>query len=135
MGASKKAIDILEEDLVTAKGFINGLVKATHPTMSNGADLDALNAKAFEVFDEALQKFVGNAPSGLRNIKMYEWLGMQVMQATTDAVYGPSNPMRDAENLKAWQSVAFPRGSHSILRRLLTRPQVKDRWLTDSIFL
>lgn len=103
MGASKKAIAILEEDLVTEKGFINGMVKATHPTMSNGPDLDALNAKTFEVFDEALRKFDDNAPSGPRTINMYEWLGKQIMRATTDAVYGPSNPMRDAENLKAWQ--------------------------------
>lgn len=103
MGASKEAVAIMEQDLVTEKGFINGMVKATHPTMSNGPDLDALNAKAFEILNKSLQEFVGAAPSEKRTINMYEWLGKQIMRATTDAVYGPANPMQDAENLKAWQ--------------------------------
>lgn len=103
MGASKEAIAILEQDLVTEHGFINGMVKATHPTMSNGPDLDALNARAFAVLDEALQELERDAPPASRTINMYEWLGKQIMRATTEAVYGPSNPMREAENLKAWQ--------------------------------
>lgn len=103
MGASKEAVAIMEQDLVTEHGFINGMVKVTHPTMSNGADLDALNAKAFEIFDKSLQEFVSDARSEKRTINMYEWLGKQIMRATTDAVYGSANPMRDAENLRAWQ--------------------------------
>lgn len=34
---------------------------------------------------------------------MFEWIGAQIMRATTDAVYGPDNPMRQTENLEAWQ--------------------------------
>lgn len=99
MGASKEAVAIMNEDLVTEKGFINGMVKATHPTMSNGPALDALNAKAFEILDEALEAFA-NAPA---SVNMYEWIGKQIMRATTDAVYGPNNPMREARNLAAWE--------------------------------
>lgn len=99
MGVSKESIAILNEDLVTEKGFINGMVKATHPTMSNGPALDALNTKAFEVLNESLEDF-GRAP---RCVDMYEWIGQQIMRATTDAVYGPANPMKEAHNLEAWQ--------------------------------
>lgn len=55
MGASKDAVAVLEHDIVSEHGFVNGMVKATHPTMSNGPALDALNVKAFEVFDETLE--------------------------------------------------------------------------------
>lgn len=57
MDASKDAIAILEHDLVTERGFINSMVEVSHPAMSNGLALDALNAEAFEVFDEALKQF------------------------------------------------------------------------------
>ncbi|KAI4863881.1 putative 25-hydroxycholesterol 7-alpha-hydroxylase [Hypoxylon rubiginosum] len=97
MGVSKETIAILEHDMVTESGFVNGMVKATHPTMSNGPALDALNAKAFEVFDDTLSGLT--APT---NISMFKWIDGQIMRATTDAVYGPSNPMRDARNLEAW---------------------------------
>ncbi|KAM0809414.1 putative Cytochrome P450 [Seiridium cardinale] len=97
MGVSKDSIGILELDMVTESGFVNGMVKATHPTMSGGPALDALNSKAFEVFDAALGGFDGRT-----TISMFEWINKQIMHATTDAVYGPANPMRDARNLEAW---------------------------------
>lgn len=99
MGVSKEAVAIMNEDLVSEKGFINGMVKATHPTMTNGPALDALNTKAFQIFDDALEEFTTKPAS----VNMYEWIGKQLMRATTDAVYGPSNPMREARNLTAWQ--------------------------------
>lgn len=65
MGASKDSVAILKHDMVTEHGFVNGMVKVTHPTMSNGPALDALNDKVFEVFDEALR----NSPT---TVNMYE---------------------------------------------------------------
>ncbi|KAI2472350.1 putative 25-hydroxycholesterol 7-alpha-hydroxylase [Annulohypoxylon bovei var. microspora] len=97
MGVGKDSVAILEDDMVTESGFVNGMVKATHPTMSNGPALDALNAKAFSVFDQTLTGF--DAPT---IIPMFEWIDKQIMRATTDAVYGPSNPMRDVRNLEDW---------------------------------
>ena len=37
------------------------MVKATHPTMSNGPALDALSAEAFKVFDEALKQYASGS--------------------------------------------------------------------------
>lgn len=96
MGASKDSVAVLEHDMVTEHGFVNGMVKVTHPTISNGPALDALNNKVFKVFDEAL----GHPPA---TVAMYEWVDKVIMRATTDAVYGSSNPMRDSRMLEAWQ--------------------------------
>lgn len=103
MGVSRKATAILQEDLVSDEGFINGMVKATHPTMSSGPDLDLLNIKAFEVFNQGLQDLVHGSSTSNSAISMYDWVGKQIMRATTDAVYGPLNPMQHEENLRAWQ--------------------------------
>ncbi|ROW04786.1 hypothetical protein VMCG_04891 [Cytospora schulzeri] len=83
--------------MVTEHGFVNGMVKATHPTMSNGPALDALNDKVFEVFDKALE----DSPT---TVTMYEWIGKLIMRGTTDAIYGPSNPMRNSRMLEAWHT-------------------------------
>ncbi|KAK2605504.1 hypothetical protein N8I77_008337 [Diaporthe amygdali] len=97
MGASKEAIAIMERDMVTEHGFMSGMVKATHPTTSNGPALDALNTRAFEVFNETLGQLT--LPT---TVNMYNWIGKMIMNATTEAIYGPSNPMKDARSLEAW---------------------------------
>lgn len=99
MGAGKDAMAIIESDLVTEDGFINGMVKATHPTMSSGPALDALNARAFEVFDRALDRFA----SSPAKVPLWDWVSALIMSATTEGIYGPSNPMRETENLTAWK--------------------------------
>ncbi|CAG8961193.1 hypothetical protein HYFRA_00013248 [Hymenoscyphus fraxineus] len=96
MGASKGAVALMNRDLVTENGFINGMVKATHPTMIKGPALNALNSKVFEIFDDALRFEV---PS---TVNLFEWVGRIIMHATTGAIYGSSNPMRDEKNLEAW---------------------------------
>jgi hypothetical protein len=97
MGASKSTVAIMKHDMVTELGFVKGMVKAIHPTLTNGPLLNALNAKAFKVFDNTLKQLV--FPT---HISMYEWIDNQIMRATTDAVYGPFNPMRDTQILAAW---------------------------------
>lgn len=98
MGTSKDVIAIMKYDMITEHGFVEGMIKSTHPTMNNGQSLDSLNAKAFEIFDQSLRRF--SVPT---TVYMFEWISEYIIRATTDAVYGPYNPMRDAENLEAWQ--------------------------------
>lgn len=92
MGASKDGITILEHDMVTDHGFVNDMIKATHPTMSNGPALDNLNSQAFQIFDETLSQI-----SRLTTVNMLEWIGEQIMQVTTDVIYGPQNHMRNPQ--------------------------------------
>lgn len=67
---------------------------------SNGPALDNLNARAFEAFDEAMREFANTTGT---TVNLFHWIGAQIMRATTDAVYGPRNPMRETKNLDAWQ--------------------------------
>ena len=97
MGASQKALAIMKSDMVTEQGFMGAMVKATHPTMSSGPALDDLTTRTFEVLDKALRRIA--SPT---TVSMYDWIGRLVMQATTEAIYGPSNPMRESRNLEAW---------------------------------
>ncbi|KAK2612672.1 hypothetical protein QQS21_001289 [Conoideocrella luteorostrata] len=99
MGVGKDTVAILERDMITKSGFVNGMAKSIHPTLSNGPALDALSAKVFEVFNGAMGEFT--APT---TISMFQWIDKQIMLATTDAVYGSSNPMRDDQNLAAWHN-------------------------------
>ncbi|TVY39967.1 hypothetical protein LCER1_G008990, partial [Lachnellula cervina] len=96
MGASNEAVAILKHDMITEHGFVHGMFKSTHPTM-NGPALDVLNAKTVEVFDKALRQFA--TPT---KVNLFEWIGKQIMRATTDAIYGPFNPMREDQNIEAW---------------------------------
>ncbi|KAK8012305.1 hypothetical protein PG991_009680 [Apiospora marii] len=100
MGVSKATIAIMNRDLVSEKGFVNGMAKATHPSMNNGPSLDRLNGEAFRVFNRTLEQIESDSAG---NIAMFKWVERQVMLATTDAVYGPASPMRDSRNLDAWQ--------------------------------
>ncbi|KAK8136706.1 cytochrome P450 [Apiospora sp. TS-2023a] len=99
MGVSKATVAIMNRDLVTENGFVNGMVKATHPTMSNGPSLDRLNGEAFRVFNKTLEQIESNSTV---TVPIFRWVESQTMLATTDAVYGPANPMRDTRNLDAW---------------------------------
>ncbi|KAI1658736.1 putative 25-hydroxycholesterol 7-alpha-hydroxylase [Daldinia decipiens] len=65
MGVSKDSIAIMERDMVTESGFVNG-------------------------------------PDAPTTMSMFAWIDTLIMHATTDAVYGPSNPMRNASNIEDW---------------------------------
>lgn len=100
MGVGKTTIAIMNRDLVTENGFVNGMVKATHLTMRNGPSLDRLNSEASRVFNKTLEQIETTSTA---NIALFKWVERQIMLATTDAVYGPANPMRNSHNLDAWQ--------------------------------
>jgi len=99
MGGSRDTLAILERDLITDHGFVNGVAKATYPTISNGPALDGLNSVTFKVFNEELKRLLATPTA----VNMYEWIGKKIMRATTDAIYGPFNPMANPQNLEAWQ--------------------------------
>ncbi|KJZ70683.1 hypothetical protein HIM_09928 [Hirsutella minnesotensis 3608] len=101
MGASDEALRILEEDMITENGFVHGMIKATHPTMSDGPALRSLNTTTFQVFNDALNRL--KAPRTV-SVKLYEWIDDLIMRATTDAIYGRENPMRLAHNVEAWRN-------------------------------
>lgn len=98
MGSSDEALAIMRDDMVTEHGFINGMIKATHPAIGGGLGLDELNTATFRVFDDMLGQI-----SSTKTVNLFEWVSRTIMRATTDAIFGPQNPMRDTENLMAWE--------------------------------
>ncbi|KAL2136890.1 hypothetical protein VTI74DRAFT_616 [Chaetomium olivicolor] len=99
LGVSKDALAIVRKDMVTDNGFLPAFVKAIHQPLSSGPALDRLNSKALELLTASLDEIV--ARDGKR-VKLYEWIRHEFLMATTDAVYGPHNPLRDSENEAAW---------------------------------
>ena len=87
----------MREDMITDAGFVHGMSKATYPALSSGPELDDLNAKSFQVITDTFDRLV--KPT---TVKLSQWINEELMLATTDAVYGPHNPMRDVSNCKAW---------------------------------
>ncbi|KAI0021339.1 cytochrome P450 [Xylariomycetidae sp. FL0641] len=78
---SKKALDLFSRNIDNDDGFVPGFLKA------------------FVMLAE-MDKLAGKGSS--TTVQMYKWTDEQITYATTDAIYGPHNPLRDPENLAAW---------------------------------
>ncbi|KAI1367784.1 cytochrome P450 [Xylaria arbuscula] len=97
---SKEAMDLFEKDIDNDKGFVPGFLKAVYPTLT-GRMLDSLNKNAVDVMLAEFDKIAAKGPR--TPVQMYEWVDEQITYATTDAIYGPHNPLRDPKNLVAWR--------------------------------
>lgn len=102
MGGSKEAVRIVSNDMVTNNGFMPGLAKVIHSSLSHGPAVDELNRKVFDNLATALVMWVTRHTDGLK-VNMYEWIRHELFMATTDCVYGPHNPFRDFTLEADWQ--------------------------------
>lgn len=100
LGGSKKALNIIRADMASDTGFLHAFIKTIHPALSRGAALDELNGTAFEVLSRSLDSVVAQ---GVKTVGLFEWLRHELLMATTDSVYGPHNPLRDASMEADWQ--------------------------------
>ncbi|KAK4206355.1 putative 25-hydroxycholesterol 7-alpha-hydroxylase [Rhypophila decipiens] len=101
MGGSKKALAIIRADMATEAGFMHGFTKAIRPALSCEPALDQLTGNALEVMSGSLDSIVRD---GGQNVKLVDWVRHNLLLATTDSVYGPSNPLRDPKNETAWHT-------------------------------
>ncbi|KAL7621627.1 hypothetical protein AAE478_008953 [Parahypoxylon ruwenzoriense] len=97
MGASKPGIEIVSRNMGSDDGFVPGFLRAVHPALSAGPELDDLNKNSIQVITASLDELATRSPTTL---KMYKWVTNELFFATTDAVFGPKNPLRDEINLK-----------------------------------
>ncbi|TGJ78225.1 hypothetical protein E0Z10_g10538 [Xylaria hypoxylon] len=96
---SKEAMDLVSLNIDNDDGFVPGFLKTVYPTLT-GTMLDALNERTVNVM---LAEFDQLAAKGsCTSLQLYKWTDEQITYATTDAIYGPHNPLRDIENLSAW---------------------------------
>jgi len=97
MGASNTANEILAQNMTGDEGYLMGFAKAIHPALSPGASLDAMNRVTVQAIAESLNR--KRAPM---TVDMFKWIRHKVVFATTEGVYGPKNPFRDAPIEDAW---------------------------------
>ncbi|KAK4208175.1 putative 25-hydroxycholesterol 7-alpha-hydroxylase [Rhypophila decipiens] len=99
MGGSKEALAIMRADMVTNAGFMHSMKRAIHPALSSGPALDDLTCDALKAMSASLD---GIGHQGGDDLGLFGWLRHHILLATSDSVYGPSNPLRDAKNEAAW---------------------------------
>lgn len=96
---SKPANDVVAQGLMDDDSYTAKFASAIHPALTPGPNLDAINRNAAQSIAcslDSLQK------EGGRTVNLFDWLRDEIILATSDAVYGPHNPLRDPELLKSW---------------------------------
>ena len=94
--ASKKAEDTLAQNLSGEDGDWGCRIettKAMHLAMAPGADLDSMNQVMLENACQLLESLKNR--SELEPIDLLSWVRHTITLASTNAVYGPSNPFND----------------------------------------
>jgi hypothetical protein len=99
MGVSEEAHAIVSKDVADEHGYSVNFVKAIHSTMFPGASLDALNKASVEVVLAAFKKLKAK---GRTTVGLFDWSRHEVMMATSEGVWGPQNPLRDAAVEENW---------------------------------
>lgn len=100
VGISKKAIKTMHDDLTSEHGFSISWPKYIMPAMGPGKDLDSLTRRSVEVFADDLKTMRAH---GKTRVGLWQWSRYIMVKSTTEAVWGPQNPYRDAAVAEAWR--------------------------------
>lgn len=89
---SNDALKIIQETTLVPEFF-----SVIHPAMT-GAHLHRMNATALNYVSNELDA-IGNGGEALEVPNLYQWVRDLMTLATTEALYGPDNPIRKHPNL------------------------------------
>ena len=106
-GASRKAYNILAEDMDLDNGHFGSIFKAMHPPLAPGPGLNRMNGVMVQRVSEYMELIKPSIGMSSK-IKLAEWVRHHVTLATTDAAYGPHNPFRNPEVENAFWYVWNP---------------------------
>ncbi|KAM7218873.1 Cytochrome P450 [Rhypophila decipiens] len=95
-GLSPAAHDRLVENVEKPDNFVASFSRFTKPALSPGPALDALNRTSAQRLAAGMDKLQARATNEPVILNLYEWIKTEVYTASSDAVYGPRNPLRDA---------------------------------------
>lgn len=101
IGLSKEANEILHRDLTSEHGFSLSWPKCVMSEMGPGKELDSINRKSVEIFSEDMDNL--RAKGAPIRTGLWEWVREIMVRSTTEAVWGPENPYRDAAVAEAWK--------------------------------
>jgi hypothetical protein len=79
--------------------YLSTFVPSTHPALSPGPGLDALNGAAIRYISDSLAKLNSNSTT---TVDLFSWVRRELFMATTESIYGPKNPFRDPALEEAW---------------------------------
>ncbi|TAQ91216.1 hypothetical protein B7494_g441 [Chlorociboria aeruginascens] len=100
MGVGPAGNAIIGADNMREPGsYLSTFVPSTHPALSPGPGLDAINGAAIRHVSASLIKLRGNGPT---TVELFSWVRREMFMATTESIYGPKNPFRDPALEKAW---------------------------------
>lgn len=104
MGISKAGIDIIGRDCTDTNAYFGTFIKATHPVLAPGQDLDSISRASVEVLAASMDKMETQCalPGAVNEFDLWHWVRQEVLFATTEAVYGPGNPFRNPDNEDAY---------------------------------
>jgi len=97
-GLSSKAVQILRTNIDLREGdwgLYQDSLKAIHAALAPGAGLDHMSRLMLESVSGSLEDL--NTKGTRRRISLAQWLRHELTLATSDAVYGPQNPLQDRE--------------------------------------
>ncbi|KAJ4413543.1 hypothetical protein N0V82_008481 [Gnomoniopsis sp. IMI 355080] len=129
---SKEANEIIGRGLMDADSYTGTFTAAIHPALKPGANLDDMNRAAIRTIATSLDRLQAG---GSIETNLFDLVRDEIILATSDAVYGPHNPFRDPEVLRAWhqfepQLITF---AINLFPRLLAPAAFKARQrVTDS---
>ncbi|KAI7977102.1 hypothetical protein EIK77_005307 [Talaromyces pinophilus] len=100
MGVGPAGNAIIGSDKMFEKdSYLSTFVPSTHPALSPGPGLDALNNAAIQYFSKSLASLGKNGPT---TVELFSWVRDELFMATTESIYGPKNPFRDPALKQAW---------------------------------
>ncbi|KAK8051773.1 cytochrome P450 oxidoreductase [Apiospora rasikravindrae] len=101
VGMSKDALRIMHQDLTSEHGFSVSWPHFIAPSMAPGKELDAITRRSVEVLSAEMESM--RTQGGPVRTGLWAWSRQIMEAATTEAVWGPQNPYRDAGIAKAWR--------------------------------
>ncbi|KAJ4393374.1 hypothetical protein N0V93_002582 [Gnomoniopsis smithogilvyi] len=112
MGMSKEAGVILNRDIQSDSNTVAKWSQAVNRALAPGKALDKVNRRAVEVMYDmmgSLRTPLNNSSTEKKTevqhetvVDFWSWTHHVMVQATTEAVYGPANPFREAAFEEAW---------------------------------
>lgn len=97
---SKAGNEVIGSGLREDDSYTGTFVGAIYPALRPGsANLDAISRTAVRTLAASLDNL---QTGGSMEADLFDWLREEIVLATSDAVYGPHNPLRDPEVWRAW---------------------------------
>lgn len=101
VGLSKHGNELMQRGLDSDHGFSHSWPKYIMSAMGPGQDLDSINRSSVEIFAQDMDKL--RAKGAPIKTGLWEWARETMIKSTTEAVWGPQNPYRDAAVIQAWK--------------------------------